>query len=387
MAKAPPLPKRFQPLLAQANTETAIRYGSQEDALGSILASLAHDYGQQAQAQHSAGQSVLGALQGADTGLQKVYADAGLTPGLLAQIGGSPTGQRLAGELAGGRAGIQNQILGQQQGQQYLQGHIADMYGQDRGKVTDQLTSLEKEKGLYGSQLLDSLITGDRSARHDANAALAQQQHADTQAQLNRTSSQDNALIGQGLLPDASGNLQPLPGGKADPNVKKQKAKPHATPEQLQAASGQFGAALAALRTLDPDKDPRLRHENGQTLLSGHKGQPVMVRETVPNPNGYGDPISRTRPKLTGDIIDPKTGKPKAPGTGTPIVTADIPKTDQVLATAALDMYYQGYLSTATVKKLHALGYQVKGLPDVKTQGQKPKYSQAPPPGRPTAGS
>jgi hypothetical protein len=364
MAKPKPLPKRFQPLANQAATETAIRYGGQESALASVLGQLTHDYSRQSQAQADAGQSVLGALHGAGDRLTQTYSDAGLTPALLAQIGNSPTGQRLAGELASGKADLQQQLLG------------------DVGKVNSQLTSEQQERGLYQSSLLDQLISGDRSARHDANLAAAKQQHADLQAQLDRQSSLGNALIGQGLAPvlnpDGSVTVgSALPGGKADPNAPankpKPKAKPTATPQEMQQASGQFGAAIAALRTLDPDKTER-RQDMGQYLLAGHKPQPIYMTETIPGKNGQPDKVTR-RPKLSGDVVDKKTGKAPAPGTGSPLMTPAVPATQQVLASAALDMYYNGYLSQNTIKQLHALGYKVRGLPNVKTAQDVPSYN------------
>jgi hypothetical protein len=165
MAKAPQLAKRFQPFLQQAQTEAAIRYGAQESALKSILGQTTHDFQQQVGAQDAANRSYQGALQGASSGLSKVYSDAGLTPTLLASLAGTPTGARIAGELASGQGAIQQQQLGAQAGQAYQVQHLGDLYKQDVGKIGDQATSLATEKGQFTQSLLDQLIGTDRSAQ------------------------------------------------------------------------------------------------------------------------------------------------------------------------------------------------------------------------------
>lgn len=371
----PPLPKRYAPFLQQAQTQSALRYGSQEDQLGSLLASLSHDYGQQAQAQRTASMSILGALQGADANLQKTYADSGLTPSLLAQIGNSPTGQRLAGELASGRAGIQSQVLGQQQGDQYIQQHNADMYQQDRGKVADQYMSLEKEKGLYGSSLLEQLITGDHKERHDANVALAAQNHADTQAALSAQNSQDNALIGQGLFPGKDGTLTPLPGGKADPTTNKPKrttgagtASPAAQLTAGTAFTTAFGNAKSGLKG-KPRDSTTIQHAV-DALVAGRPGQPTVkggvIYDSVPVYDKYDDK------KVIGHKqvprLDPKTGQ-RVTGPSTPGVPA-VPPVPRPIAQAAAEQAAYGYVTTATVRALQKLGYSALQVPGLVTENQ-----------------
>lgn len=367
------LPRSQRRFYDQADVQTRLRYGAQESALGSILEQLTRDYGRQAQAQQTAGQTVLGAYTGANQGVTQTYNDVGLTPNVLASIASSPTGQRLAGEVASYKAANDQQARGIQAGQQYLQQHIADQYSDDVGKVTDQLQSLTGEKGLYQSSLLDQLITGDRSARHDANVAAAKQRHDDEQAILDRQQQQENALIGQGLLPGKDGALQPLPGGKADPNAQKKKGgfKPATRAAQSKAATD-FSRALSIINTYvgDDPKDKALRREIGQKLLNGEaeiKGEPVYdtrreIKKGVPNPN-YGKPL--LNPDGTAKTTDSLPGIPKIE--------------NQPIVSAALDMVFDGHLSPATVRKLHDLGYKVRGLSGVKTRADVPKPKRNPP--------
>ncbi len=199
------LPRRFQPLFDQASAETAVKYGPQEDALKSIFGSTTHDYRENAAAQKAAFGSYLGALQAAPAQLNQVYSDLGLSPSLLSSLG--PTGARVASELASAQVGLQQQQLGAQAGSGYQQQHLADQYQQDVGKINDQATSLERTRGTDMASLLDSLISGDRSSRHAANVAAAQQQFTADQNAAARTQQERDALIGAGQNPDTGSPL------------------------------------------------------------------------------------------------------------------------------------------------------------------------------------
>jgi uncharacterized membrane protein len=276
--EGPQLAKRFQPFLQQALTEAAIRYGSQESALKSILGQTTHDFQQQVGAQDAANRSYQGALQGASAGLSKVYSDAGLTPSLLASLAGTPTGARIAGELASGQGAIQQQQLGAQAGQAYQVQHLGDLYKQDVGKIGDQATSLATEKGQFTQSLLDQLIGTDRSARHAANVEIAKQKFQADQANQGRTQQERDALIGAGLNPDTG---SPLPARATNP---KPKAKPQATPAAQTTAETAFSRALAGAKagiahgTAPQDVLGTLT--NG---IPGTKGQPVFEKHTDKN--------------------------------------------------------------------------------------------------------
>jgi hypothetical protein len=364
------LPKRFRPLFDQAQTETAIRYGSQEQALGSILDQVTRDYGRQATSQRDAGQSVLGALTHAPQELNKVYSDAGLTQGLLAQIGHSPTGQRLAGELASGQAAIQQQRLGAQAGQQYMQQRLYDQYTDDAGRVQSQRAGIAKEKGLYTSSLLDQLISGDRSARHDANMAAKKEAAAAAQAQADRDTAQQNALIGQGLVPDAKGNLQPLPGGKADPNAPALKAREKAARKAKKRTTGAGSASPDAQRTAGQSFTKAVGLAKG--MVNGKPMTPE-IRSGVTGILANGRPA--TSGKVVYDDVPNGPGKTKRVprlGEGGVQVTSPsrpaVPAFDQPIAEAATEQAMFGYVTTATVRKLQKLGYAVNQIPGLVTE-------------------
>jgi hypothetical protein len=335
MAKAQPqpLPSRYRPYLAQSKTETAIRYGSQESALHQIFDQTTRDYYRQATAQRDAGMSVLGALKGADKGLRQVYAQSGLGPHLLSQIAGSPTGQRLAGELASNRVDVKNQLLGAQAGQQYIQQHLGDQYREDVGNINAQGSALAREKGLYQSDLLDQLITADKAARQQARLAAAKQRHDDALARQQIVSAQTNALIGQGLLPDPSGSLVPLPGGKADPNAPQFKDKP-VKPKAIKPTGADrsiqkdFRKASSWIKQLDESN----KHEYPNAAKRREVVQEILTK---------GDQVS------------------------------GIPSVSSVGLDAALDMYYNRELSPATVEAIRSAGARPRFLPNTRTGKQR----------------
>lgn len=360
------LPQRFRPFYDQALTSAELRYGAQESGLSSILAQLTNDYGRQSTAQRDAGMSVLGALKGADQNLQQVYSDAGLNPTVLSQIAGSPTGQRLAGELAGNRADVLQQINGAQAGQQYIQGNLADQYRQDVGQVSQQGMALAKERGLFTGSVLDELIGNDRSARSAANQAAREAAAAQQQQALDRATSTGNALIGQGLAPvigeDGSVSIgQPLPGGKADPNAKPKSGIKPATPAAVKAATGTYSQAVDYARKL---------WESG---IDRRKASDALMR---------GREASEGQ-----DVYDPQTGKPIINPDGTKKTTkgkSEIPsfKADQPLLQAALDIAYDGHVSPATVRKLHkAYGNGIVGALGLKTDRKAPRPKRPKPVG------
>lgn len=366
MAKAhpQPLPSRYKPYLAQSKTETAIRYGSQESALHQIFDQTTRDYYRQATAQRDAGMSVLGALKGADKGLRQVYAQSGLGPHLLSQIAGSPTGQRLAGELASNRSDVKQQLLGAQAGQQYIQQHLGDQYREDVGNINAQGSALAKEKGLFQSDLLDQLITADRAARQAARLAAAKQRHDDALARQQIVSAQTNALIGQGLLPDPKGSLVPLPGGKADPNAPQYKDKAgrptkgpgSASPAAQLKAGTAFSSAVGLAKGMLNGKPITPENVTGAAgiLASGRPasgGQPIY--RDVTDASGHTKQVKVLNPDGT-----PKTtsGRPK------------VPSFDGTIAQAATEQAAYGYVTSGTIRKLQKLGYSVRQFPGLITE-------------------
>lgn len=372
------LPKRFQPYLDQALNEADLRYGAQEATFGTVLGQLSKDRDRQLLAQQTAQQSLLGSLNQSDQNVNRYYSDAGLNPTVLGSLAGSNTGARLAGEMAGYRTQNQQNLLSAQAGGQYQQQRINQDFGDKRQTLLDQLNAEQHERGVFTQSALDQLISGDRSARHEAGLAAKAQQAKDAQNILDAQNAQSNALIGQGLLVDPkTGELQPLPGGNADPNAPKFDDKPGSTkprttgpgtakPAVQQAAATDFGRALSIAQGLTKGEKltKGLRHKVAGWLLNGA-------------PAIEGKPVYDTREKIKG-VANPNYGKPLLNADGTQATTQDgadaIPQIEnQPVVQAALDMVFDGHLSADTVRKLHELGYKVRGFSGIKTQADVPK--------------
>lgn len=354
MAKATPqpvLPKKYQPFLTQALSEGDLRYGAQEAGFKSLYSQATHDYGQQSQAQNAATRSLLGALAAAPADLNRVYSEAGLSPSVLAGISNSPTGQRLAGELARSQAGIQTQATGAQAGGIYQQQHLFDQYRQDVGKINDAASAEHHERGVFTDSLLQQLIGDDKAAKAAARQHTADQQFTADQNALNRESSQTNALVGAGIDPNTGAVL---PGHGPKP-----KAKPRASLTAQSNAETNFTNAVKLGNRLITGLplNQQTRQQAEDILLNGRpatKGQPVF--ETVT------ETVGGVKKKHQQRVLN-KDGTPKMTG-GTPAIPGI---KDAAIVQAALDMVFNGHLSSGRVKELHDLGYRVRGLPGVKT--------------------
>lgn len=373
------LPKMFEPLLAQAQTAGALRYGAQETGLLGLLSDTNRNYTRQAAAQEGATRSLLGSLQGASVNLNNVYSDAGLTPEVRAQYANTPDGQRILASLARGQGDIQQQTLGAQAGRQYLQQRMAEDYNSDTGKINDQLGALRKERGLFESSTLDSLIGENRAARAKLNAD-ARQRQADADAAVQaQNAAQTNALIGQGLLPDSHGNLQPLPGGKADPNAPGNKPKrtsgPGTATKDAQLSAGKdFKKAFALANGLKGSQaaTPETRKAIQGVLTNGKPAsQGKVVYEEVPVLDAAGRPTGKTKRQPKLDANGQQITSPSRPA---------VPAFDEPIAAAATEQALYGYVTTKTVRELQKLGYSVNQIPGLKTESQakasRPKDSR-----------
>lgn len=402
MASTPPLPKRFLPLLAQVQNEAALRYGSQESGIASILGQLSRQRDNDLGAQQTANMSLLGSLQGADKRLAGFSSEAGLTPEVQASLVGTPTGARLAGELVQNRADNQQALLGAQAGNQYQVGHINDQYNDQVQTLSDQLQAEQKERGIFTQGQLDTLISGDRSARHDANVAAAKQTHDDLQSELTRQTQIGNALIGQGLQPvlgsDGSVTIgAPLPGGRADPNAPGNTKKPKRTTgpgtatgaAQLKAGT-QFSTAFGTARKGLQGKgtDPDAIRTAVDSLVSGRKAaKGATIYDQVPDTNQYGqvkkNPDGSPKMKQVPRIQPAKNpdGSPN-PLAGQRVTAPPTPASAPVprpIAQAAAEQAAYGYVTTATVRALQKLGYSVNQIPGLTTQNQHATSTPASP--------
>jgi hypothetical protein len=204
----------------------------------------------------------------------------------------------------------------------------------DRQKIGDRDGDLARESGAFTSQTITDLIGADAAAQakvDSQNATLGQ--------------SERNSQRSAGIDPDTG---QPIPGGKLDPAVKN--AKKWASPTRQSAAADEIQRLLEHAKA--DAAAGETRGSSAQALLEGIPKASRPVYETVQVKHPNGTVTTKQQRKL-----DPNTGEP---------ITHDDPGFDaaksQLLASAALDMAYDGHLSRRNQKLLHDRGIQLGPL-------------------------
>lgn len=377
MANGPALPRRYQPYLAQANTEADVRYGAQQSALQQLRSQAVHDFTQGLLAQHTATQGLLGQLNLAPQEISNGYAASGLTSPLLASLArsGSPTAQRIASEQASALAGIAQQRVGAQAGEVAGINHLTDTYNTDVGNINSQSSALQNERGAFTQDLLNQLIGNDRAAQQAARAEqqkekfTASQNTAQQNAALQRSTI--TALLNQGLTPvigkDGSVSIgPPIPGSKAQQQAAKAHAPKRATGQQQSSAETAFGHSLSVAQQMAQGgtsvDDIVGALVSGRPARSASPGRKVYV--TVKTPTG-----TKQQLKLNPD------GTPMTRG-GSPAVPA-IPGIPQPIAQAVAEQAANGYVSDGTIAKLHHIGYRVLDFPGLVTRQQARQHGTA----------
>jgi hypothetical protein len=348
------------PHQAQIQSEAALRFGPQADALGALLRQAIADRDQGIAVQKSTGTGLLALASRAQPAVANIEA-AGATrmaqpyQDVSANLAGlSPNADPIKAAVARDYAlASANQVqdataaaaeLKQRQvdalsGRQAGIGAVQAQYAVDKGKIADQASSLAGQQGAYTSSRLAALLADDAKTRN-----------ANRQAALGRKQSNTNSLRSSGIDP-ATG--KPIPGGKLDP--RKQHGKVSATGAKLQSADKHDSAreklavGLRTLAELDPQKGDR--HHTAPGLVAGA-------------PAVSGQQVFKVVPGATPGTT--KQERVLGPG-GVPQTSGDLPAIPALgqWATVAADVYYDGHLSRANQVKLAKAGYSIKqlGLP------------------------
>ncbi len=330
----------------QAALEGLVKFGPELAVLKEAQRTAKATYDQRVQTADSGALGVQQAVAAALPAVAHIYDQAGLDQ--------ARTSQTLIGHDLAGLGGVADSIKG---GAALEAAGMANRLGEaraaavrdfaDRGvqaqagavqakrSAQDELvTSLAKilqtSRDLGGQQgAFEAATIGD--LEHDA----AQDALKTSLNEADNSQSERNSLRSAGIDPNTGAAI---PGGKLDPKVKRGGTSATGVKllsgEKHVAARDTVARAVAALRTLDPDKSDR--GEAAPLLVTGHKSTPLY------NPDG-SKRISKS---------------------GSPVTTPDIPAAG-ALATIAADVYYDGHLSRANQKVLADLGYSLRqlGLP------------------------
>lgn len=197
----------------------------------------------------------------------------------------------------------------------------------DLAKILGQAQSLEGQKGAFITATAGDLRNAYLERAKDKSIASA-----------GNAQSERNSLRSAGIDPDTG---KPIPGGKLDPKAKK---GPKVTPTGQKVVSGgahgKFQDQLGQVSRIVQDEvsSGASRAQIASDLV---KGVPSVT--------------------IKKGTVDPGTGE-KAK---TDIKVPAIPQTDELLASVALDLMFDGHVSQRNVKKLWERGFSVRqlGLP------------------------
>ena len=323
----------------QAALESLLRFGPEISGLTELQRAAESQFSDSVQGARASARGTVAAVRAARPEVRQVYSRAGERVGNInAVLGDSMAsapaslqaamaqeqagfGRRLEESRADALTGLTERAVGAREGKGAAIRAARDEFAGTLQQVLRRRMDLAREQGTFAA-----LRTGE--------LRQAAQERADQFAIENmRLSGQERrSLRSSGVDPDTG---RPIPGGRLDPDANRKpgdqgrdkNGKKWLPPASQQRVSDRISAAIGAARTLK--QEGRSRREAGQTLLTG-------------------------RPSI--DL-------------GEGLKTVSIKSTDQLLARAALDMTYQGYMSPATERLLRKRGVRVRNL-GLKTYAQ-----------------
>jgi hypothetical protein len=337
--------RKPDPYTSQAQALSIVRYNPEVSALAALLRDAEDRRDTALRQARATRQFGVGAIDQALPELKQDYkgAAAAVTPAFAG--GGGIEAQalqaRMAESQAQAKAQLQARRVGAVEGEGAARSAAFRDYASDRAKIGQRAVDLSREEGAFITSTIGDLAGADAKAQADANALGAR-----------LTQQERNSLRSAGIDPDTG---QPIPNGPLDPNRKTGTAKPNggkgwASQTQQAAASDEIQRLLGEAK--DYKTAGQARGVTAQHLLAGADKVSRPVYDTVPIKDAAGNVVGHKQVKR----LNPD---------GTP-VTHDDPgfksAKSQLLASAALDMAYDGHLSRRNEKLLHARGIQLKPL-------------------------
>jgi hypothetical protein len=355
---------------AQIQSETALRFGPQQDALATLLRQAIADRDQGIAVQKSTGTGLVNlatraapAVAGIEAagaarlaapyaGLQQDMGALGANADPIKAAVGRDFALVSANQTADATAAaveLKQRQVDALSGRQAGIGAVQAQYATDKGKIGDQLNSLTGQVGAFGASRLAELLGADTKRHQDV---LDQQRQQSFQAGQNQAS-RDVTTRGQDI---ASADRAKSRGRRSGTGAKLQSADKH------DSAREKLAVGLRTLAELDADRNAR--HATAPGLVAGApavSGQPVFRQVKDPNTGKV------TQQRVLKDGVQETTGDlPSVPALGQ-------------WATVAADVYYDGHLSRANQVKLQRAGYSIKdlGLPTYaqwkKQGGRRPR--------------
>jgi hypothetical protein len=351
--------KKPDPLLAQAQNASIVRYGPEVSALTALLRQAEEDRDLRLRQAKSGREFAVGAVSQAVPAVRQAYRGAAQAVNPAFAAGGGVEAQALAARMAESQALASSQLAARRvsaiEGEGAARGAALRDFKTDRGKIGQRYLDLAREQGAFVAGTVGDLRTQKAAAKAQAKADRAAAQSAADALNARLTQDERNSIRSAGLNPDAplpGGGYAPIPGGSLDPKAKpkgKGKGGGWAT-QEAQAAAGDEIQRL--IREAKANKAAgESRHDVADFLLTGAPAGKQPVYEVVPDGKGGKKRQKKLVRDSGGNLVEATTDDPG--------FTA---AKSQLLAQAALDMAYDGHLSRATEKLLHARKVKIKPL-------------------------
>jgi hypothetical protein len=301
----PGIPRRFRPLLQQAQAEANVRFGGERSGLLALIAAAQDTYRKSVQQAHSAA-AILGAatqqaqntLADPSNPITSLAVKAQAMPGTEGAI----VAQNLGLTANSARSLIAEQGVNAAAAQKYQGQQALGQFRSDLGKVQGQQQDLASRYGDYVTGRYDSMVQADRKQRHDANQAARDLAARFALAGVNQRTGKivPGGASDPTLSPSAQksaadlqffrqhGYYPPTGPPKAGKGAKGAAPKPEYTPAQITGARREFNAGVDYAGQLNLRGNmPR----NAQTvkdiayiLLNGGKGSSAKLKAVVKDP-------------------------------------------------------------------------------------------------------
>jgi hypothetical protein len=346
---------------SQVSAESTLKFGPEADSLAAALADAEKSYGSDVAVAQGTRAAIQTASQRAKPEFRKDYgaalgtvdqtkatlsADLARLPGAGA-LAGAPardaagTRRRLAEALAANEAEMTSRSADAVSGERFAIAAAGARRADTREKVQARAQGLAREQGAFSQARSGELVESARgrsvtrrgqTLTAEGNAARRRTQNKNTDAQLEETKRhnrrQEQIQVEKG----------------------KEKGKPKAaTPEKTQKVKTQISRAVAQAERMRAVG--RGRHDAAGLLVNGLPGQ--QIKEAPKDGFKFGG--------QTYNAGDP------LPNNGVKI--PDVKPTEELYASVALDIAYDGHVSTRNMRLLQKMGLSVREL-GLSTEGR-----------------
>jgi hypothetical protein len=332
----------------QVDAESTLKFGPEESTLAQQLRDADTTYGTDVAAAHGTRRAIEEAARTSGPKLKRTYETAegtvaGTKRSLMQDLSSLPNAGPIAGAAARDAAGTERRLAealasasaettSRARDAASGEGYAIASAGQRRDvthdKVAARETELAREKGAFAQGRSGELV---EAGRNRAVTRRGQDKTSETAAANRRTQNKNQ---------DATRKETERHNREIEKAARDKKHKKKSDPKAQQKFATDFTRA---------------------------KAQVERVRAEVSDKDKAAGKTERSRSEVAGIVVNGRPGQTienDAKGNPLPnkVVIPKVSPTDQLVTSVALDVAYDGHISTANLKKLHALGISVREL-------------------------